>query len=92
MRILAYEYGRYGITANTIATGPFHSELSDAYLATKPEIKTSEWYLQQLPVGRWGEPEEWAPSRPSSVPSERPFLLGKLSASTAATPRASFDA
>lgn len=29
-----------------------------AYLATDPTIKTPEWYLRMLPVGRWGEPSE----------------------------------
>ena len=58
MKILAHEYGRYGITANTIATGPFDSELSRAYLATNPEVKTPEWYQRMLPAGRWGQPIE----------------------------------
>jgi 3-oxoacyl-[acyl-carrier protein] reductase len=47
-----------GITANTIATGPFDSELSREYRGTKPEIKTDEWFPAMLPVGRWGQPIE----------------------------------
>jgi 3-oxoacyl-[acyl-carrier protein] reductase len=78
MRILAFEYGRYGITANTIATGPFHSELSDAYLATRPEIKTPEWYLQQLPVGRWGEPEEMGALAAFLCSERAAFLTGEV--------------
>jgi 3-oxoacyl-[acyl-carrier protein] reductase len=58
MKILAHEYGRYGITANTIATGPFDSELSRAYRATNPEVKTAEWFQRMLPVARWGQPIE----------------------------------
>lgn len=58
MRILAHECGPFGITANTIATGPFDSELSREYRGTKPEIKTDEWFRAMLPVGRWGQPIE----------------------------------
>lgn len=58
MKILAHEYGSYGITANTIATGPFDSELSRGYRATNPEVKTAEWFQRMLPVARWGEPIE----------------------------------
>jgi 3-oxoacyl-[acyl-carrier protein] reductase len=58
MRIIAHEYGMHGVTANTVATGPFNSELSRDYLATNPVVKTAEWYQKMLPVGRWGEPIE----------------------------------
>lgn len=58
MRILSQEFGPFGITANTIATGPFDSELARAYQASKPSVKTPEWYQKMLPVGRWGRPEE----------------------------------
>ncbi|MGE0387097.1 MAG: SDR family oxidoreductase [Gammaproteobacteria bacterium] len=57
-KIVAHEYGEYGITANTIATGPFDSELSRDYRATKPAVKTEEWFLKMLPVRRWGQPRE----------------------------------
>ncbi len=58
MKSLAQEFGPYGITANTIATGPFDSELSREYRASGTGVKTAEWYRAMLPVGRWGRPEE----------------------------------
>ena len=58
MKTLAQEYGPFGITANTIATGPFDSELSRDYRASGTGVKTAEWYRTMLPVGRWGRPEE----------------------------------
>lgn len=58
MKTLAQENGLYGITANTIATGPFESELSRAYRASGAGVKTDEWYGKMLPVGRWGDPRE----------------------------------
>ena len=58
MKSLAQEFGPFGITANTIATGPFESELSAEYRASGTGVKTAEWYSAMLPVGRWGRPEE----------------------------------
>lgn len=58
MKTLAHENGPFGITANTIATGPFESELSRDYRASGTGPKTAEWYAKMLPVGRWGEPRE----------------------------------
>jgi 3-oxoacyl-[acyl-carrier protein] reductase len=58
MKTLSQENGSFGITANTIATGPFESELSRDYRASGTGVKTAEWYAKMLPVGRWGEPRE----------------------------------
>lgn len=58
MKTLAQENGPYGITANTVATGPFDSELARDYRASGTGVKTAEWYQKMLPVGRWGKPEE----------------------------------
>ncbi len=78
MRILAHEYGRYGITANTIATGPFDSELSRDYRATNPEIKTPEWFARMLPVGRWGEPIEMGWLAAFLCSDRAAFLTGEV--------------
>jgi 3-oxoacyl-[acyl-carrier protein] reductase len=78
MKILAHEYGRYGITANTIATGPFNSELALAYLATNPEVKTAEWYQRMLPVGRWGEPVEMGWLAAFLCSDRAAFLTGEV--------------
>ena len=58
MKTLSHENGPFGITANTVATGPFDSELSRDYRASGTGVKTKEWYDAMLPVGRWGQPVE----------------------------------
>jgi len=78
MRILAHEYGAYGITANTIATGPFDSELSRDYRATNPEIKTPDWFRKMLPVGRWGEPIEMGWLAAFLCSERAAFLTGEV--------------
>ena len=77
-RILAHEYGRWGITANIIATGPFESELSRDYLASSPEIKTPEWYQRMLPVGRWGKPIEMGWLAAFLCSDRAAFLTGEV--------------
>lgn len=58
MKTLSQENGPFGITANTIATGPFDTELARDYRASGTGVKTEEWYRKMLPVGRWGRPDE----------------------------------
>jgi 3-oxoacyl-[acyl-carrier protein] reductase len=77
-RILAHEYGRWGITANIIATGPFESELSRDYRASLPEVKTPEWYAQMLPVARWGQPIEMGWLAAFLCSDRAAFLTGEV--------------
>ena len=77
-RILAHEYGPFGITANTIATGPFDSELSREYRASKPEVKTDDWYARMLPVGRWGQPIEMGWLAAFLCSDRAAFLTGEV--------------
>lgn len=54
-KALAKEYAGKGVTVNAVAPGLIESDMT-AHLAA--ELKTS--YLQQIPVGRFGKPEEVA--------------------------------
>jgi NAD(P)-dependent dehydrogenase (short-subunit alcohol dehydrogenase family) len=56
VKTLSHEYGRHGITANTIATGPFLSGLSLDYMAGGG--RGADEMLAQTASGRWGRPEE----------------------------------
>ncbi|MBG6119991.1 MULTISPECIES: SDR family NAD(P)-dependent oxidoreductase [unclassified Sphingobium] len=57
IKTFAHEYGKLGITANTIATGPFLTELSRAYMADTGAL-TQEEMMAQTAMGRWGTPDE----------------------------------
>ena len=57
VKTLAHEYGRFGITANVIATGPFLTELSREYMRDVGAL-TQEQMMAATAMGRWGRPEE----------------------------------
>ncbi len=57
IKTLAHEYGRHGITANVIATGPFLTELSRDYMRDAGAL-SEEQMVSQTAMGRWGRPEE----------------------------------
>jgi 3-oxoacyl-[acyl-carrier protein] reductase len=63
-KTLSFELGKYGITANTVATGWIET---DAYAAFQKEMKVPEGKMfeyvsniQYIPLGRFGRPEEEA--------------------------------
>jgi 3-oxoacyl-[acyl-carrier protein] reductase len=57
IKTLAHEYGRHGITANTIATGPFLTGLSKSYMEDAGAL-SEETMMAATALGRWGRPEE----------------------------------
>ena len=63
MKTLSYEYGRYNITANIIATGQIATDLAgDAYKARGVTFAEQEEKMRAQGVGacRFGKPEEMA--------------------------------
>ena len=56
IKTLAHEYGSYGITANTIATGPFWSGLAKDYMEGGGLAEKK--MLAQTATKRWGDPKE----------------------------------
>jgi 3-oxoacyl-[acyl-carrier protein] reductase len=57
LKVMAHEYGKDGITFNTIATGNFDTELSAEYLKTE-HAYSSDFLMDDTSVGRWGRPDE----------------------------------
>ncbi len=58
-KTLAHEYGRYGFTANCIATGTFETELMRSY-ATEQGAYALQHLINQSAMKRVGRPEEMA--------------------------------
>lgn len=57
LKILAHEYGKDGITFNTIATGNFNTELSREYMQDD-RAYSDDFLIKSTSIGRWGRPEE----------------------------------
>ena len=77
MKTLSQENGPYAITANTVATGPFESELSRDYRDSGTGVKTEEWYRKMLPVGRWGRPDEMGSLAAFLCSTQAAFITGE---------------
>jgi NAD(P)-dependent dehydrogenase (short-subunit alcohol dehydrogenase family) len=56
-RVLALEWAGSGVTVNAICPGPFGTEMNRSLL--DDPIKYQE-FVAQIPMGRWGEPDELA--------------------------------
>jgi NAD(P)-dependent dehydrogenase (short-subunit alcohol dehydrogenase family) len=56
-RVLALEWARYGITVNAICPGPIATELN---LPVINDAQANQFFINHIPLGRWGKPEELA--------------------------------
>ncbi|CAG7658050.1 SDR family NAD(P)-dependent oxidoreductase [Paenibacillus allorhizosphaerae] len=56
-KVLALEWAPYNITVNALSPGPIATELNTVVM-NNPEVNNT--FLQNIALGRWGEPEEIA--------------------------------
>ena len=54
-RVLALEWARYNITVNALCPGPIATELN---LPVINNPQANQFFLNHIPLGRWGKPEE----------------------------------
>jgi NAD(P)-dependent dehydrogenase (short-subunit alcohol dehydrogenase family) len=54
-KVMALEWAEYNITANAVCPGPFATEMNQVVI-NNPEA--NQFFLDHLPVKRWGKPEE----------------------------------
>lgn len=73
-RSLAYEWATYNIRLNAIAPGPFPTE--GAWTRLVPDESFEEKFLERIPAGRYGEPEELANLAAFLMSDLSPYLTG----------------
>ncbi|MFC5448464.1 SDR family NAD(P)-dependent oxidoreductase [Paenibacillus aestuarii] len=54
-KVMALEWAEHNITANAICPGPFATDMNQAVI-NNPDA--NQFFLNHLPVKRWGQPEE----------------------------------
>jgi NAD(P)-dependent dehydrogenase (short-subunit alcohol dehydrogenase family) len=74
-RSLAVEWAAYGIRTNAIAPGPFPTEGAWTRLLPTPELEQES--LSRIPMGRFGEHEEFANLAAFLVSDAAPYINGE---------------
>jgi NAD(P)-dependent dehydrogenase (short-subunit alcohol dehydrogenase family) len=54
-KVLAMEWAPHNITVNALCPGPFATELN---IPVMNNPQTNQFFLNHIPLGRWGKPEE----------------------------------
>ena len=54
-KVLALEWAAHNITVNALCPGPFATELN---IPVMHNPQTNQFFLNHIPLGRWGRPEE----------------------------------
>lgn len=75
-RTVALEYAAYGITANCIGPGPIETDMIRNGYPVGSEERTA--FTRQVPVGRFGQPEEIAHACAYFLSEEAGFTTGQV--------------
>ncbi len=71
---LAFEWATYGIRVNSIAPGPFPTK--GAWSRLMPDEKAEKYYLNRIPMKRYGEKEELANLAAFLMSDLAPYMTG----------------
>lgn len=71
-RAFSQEAAPYGVLVNAIAPGPIDTQLNDTLSA-----EWKRWKIGQLPLGRFGRPEEIAPTAVLLASADGDFYVGQ---------------
>jgi 3-oxoacyl-[acyl-carrier protein] reductase len=75
-KALAVEFGKHGITANTVSPGPTDTTRN---LANYPDFeKRREYWLSNMPLGRLGKPEDIASACAFLASDGAEYVTGQL--------------
>ncbi|MFM7660785.1 MAG: SDR family oxidoreductase, partial [Betaproteobacteria bacterium] len=75
-RVWALELGRLGITSNVIGPGPIATELFKQ--ANPPDSPRTRQILDNIPVGRMGEPDDVAAAVAFFMREDSAFVTGQV--------------
>jgi 3-oxoacyl-[acyl-carrier protein] reductase len=75
-RAAAIEYARYGITVNCVAPGPVETDM--IRIGYPPGSSKRAEFTRQIPVGRFGRPEEIAHACAYFLADEAAFTTGQV--------------
>ncbi len=72
-RTLALEWAPFGVRVNALCPGPFVTEINTVVLED-PQARA--FFLERIPLGRWGRPEELGPAAVFLASDAGSFMTG----------------
>lgn len=74
-RTMSIEWAQHNVTVNALAPGPFLTELNRPVLNDPAAFQA---FVQKLPIGRWGEPDELAGAIVFLASQASSFMTGSV--------------
>ena len=72
-RTMALEWAPFGVRVNALCPGPFVTEINTVVLE---DPRARAFFLERIPLGRWGRPEELGPAAVFLASDASSFMTG----------------